>query len=164
MFESIGVQAERGIIKFSPIPEECLATNGMTMLGEIERLERQYADENSGLKRALTKSSKKSAVAKAKSSFQLSRKSGEAARAQVSITPPIPSPGPLDSGVAVNEEGKDSLGPLQADGGRFNGKSLKHSASKQLHPKASAGQLGAPDDIAGPKLGKRKSFIAIFRR
>lgn len=158
MFESIGVQAERGIIKFSPIPEECLATNGMTMLGEIERLERQQADENSGLKRALTKSSKKSGVTKAKSSFQLSRKSAEAARGRAVVTPPIPSPGlgPLDSGVAVNDEGKDSLGPLQTDGARANGKSLKHSASKQLSVPS--------DDMTGPRLGKRKSFIAIFRR
>jgi hypothetical protein len=169
MFESIGVQAERGIINFTPIAEECLATNGTTMLGEIERLERQQADENSGLKRALTKSSKRSGVAKAKSSFQLSRKSAEAARGRAVVTPPIPSPGPLDSGVAVNDEGHDSLGPLQTDGShRSNGRSLKHSASKQLNDrsraKASNGLLVPSDDMGGPKLGKRKSFIAIFRR
>jgi hypothetical protein len=165
MFESIGVQAERGIIKFMPIPEDSLATNGMTVLGDIERLERQQADENSGLKRALTKSSKRSAVAKAKSSIQLSRYSTEGARN--AANPANSSP---DSGVAVNEEGKDYLAPLQSTDNLPQNKSVKHSASKHLKErsggKGTNGLLAPPipGDMHAPRIGKRKSFIAIFRR
>ena len=45
MADILSVPPDRGIIKFSPIPEENYATNGNTMLGEIERLERQNSSE-----------------------------------------------------------------------------------------------------------------------
>ncbi|KAF2750039.1 Tautomerase/MIF [Sporormia fimetaria CBS 119925] len=163
--ESIGVQSERGIVKFLPIPEDCLAISGMTVLGDIERLERQNGEDNSALKRALTKSSKKSAIGKAKSSIQLSRSSSKAVGANT-VTPPMPSPGHLDSGVEMSEEGKDSLSPLQK-GEKFGKNAVKHSSSKYLKDKSgskiSTGHLAPPDDGA-PRIGKRKSFISIFRR
>lgn len=44
MTESLGVSADRGIVRFSPVAEENLATNGTTVLGEIENL-RKTSDE-----------------------------------------------------------------------------------------------------------------------
>ncbi|KAF2119929.1 hypothetical protein BDV96DRAFT_485755 [Lophiotrema nucula] len=177
MAESIGVPIDRGIIKFTPIPEESLATNGMTILGEIERLERQQADESgSNLKRALTKTSKRSAVSKSKSSIQLSRNNSKAAPngARTIVTPPLPSPGPFDSGVAVDEKGKhDQLTPLQAVDSLFTQKaSVKRqpSAPAALNEKIGYRPTTAlvpppiPEDAPTPKVGKRKSFIAIFKR
>ncbi|KAF2261748.1 Tautomerase/MIF [Lojkania enalia] len=163
MAESIGVPMDRGIIKFISIPEESLATNGITIRGEIERLERQQADENgSNLKRALTKSSKRSGVAKSKSSIQLSRNNSKATAPRAVITPPLPSPGPLDSGVEVNEKGThDELGPLRD----INRKpSMRPKSSKQMNEKYSMLAPPIPEDGPTPKIGKRKSFIAIFRR
>jgi hypothetical protein len=159
MSETIGVQAERGIIKFVPIQEECFATNGTTIRGEIERLERQQAEENgSNLKRALTKSSKRSAVSKAKSSFQLSRKGSGNVGGRNVITPPIPSPGPFDSGVAVDDKGEDTLGSLQpADSFLPHNKSAAKSMINLPPPPI-------PHDSHAPRIGKRKSFIAIFKR
>jgi hypothetical protein len=50
MCESIGVTPERGIIKFVAFQEENFATNGTTILGEIERLERKHeARPNQGV-------------------------------------------------------------------------------------------------------------------
>ncbi|ORY13794.1 hypothetical protein BCR34DRAFT_623590 [Clohesyomyces aquaticus] len=171
MFESIGVSAERGIMKFIPIAEDSLATNGMTLLGDIERLERQQAEENgtAGLKRALTKSSRKSAT-KSKSSIQLSRKrSGRSV-----ITPPLPSPGPFDSGVAVDEKGQDQLGPLRPiDSNTGRKMSLGRKPSQSINEKLADSRPATanipppppiPEDKATPRIGKRKSFIAIFRR
>ena len=53
MADILSVPPERGIIKFTPIPEENYAFNGTTILGEIERLEQQQAG-NSGSKRHST--------------------------------------------------------------------------------------------------------------
>ncbi|EDN97761.1 hypothetical protein SS1G_12615 [Sclerotinia sclerotiorum 1980 UF-70] len=42
------VEPERGIIKFVPLAEENFATNGKTVAGEIEELERETANDGSG--------------------------------------------------------------------------------------------------------------------
>lgn len=171
MQESIGVAPDRGIIKFIPIQEECLATSGMTVMGEVERLERQQAEENGGLKRALTKSSRRSVVTKAKSSFQLSRNNSKANPGARPVTPPIPSPGPFDSGVAVDKGTEPA--PLQPIDSKANrNASVKHKPSKVLNEKASAKANKAklpppppiPEDAPTPKVTKRKSLISIFRR
>lgn len=46
MTEALGVTTDRGVVRFVPIAEEHLATNGSTVLGEIERLSRTSDDEN----------------------------------------------------------------------------------------------------------------------
>lgn len=171
MFESIGVPSDRGVIKFVPIQEECIATNGMTILGEIERLERQQAEENGGLKRALTKSSRRSAVTKAKSSFQLSRNNSKAnPGARSVITPPLPSPGPFDSGVAVDKGPESSLQPVDSKLNRDP--SVKHKSSMHLSENPVAKKTGKsvpppppiPEEAPAPKMSKRKSLISMFRR
>jgi hypothetical protein len=171
MAESIGVPLDRGMIKFVPIQEECLATNGMTVLGDIERLEQQQAEANGGLARALTKSSRKSAVTKAKSSFQLARKSSKAdTYVRSAITPPIPSPGPFDSGVAVNG---DESAPLQSiDETHKRTSYVNHRHSKSLGGEKPAAKITMtipppppiPASKPTPKVSKRKSLISIFRR
>lgn len=50
MHESLGVQPDRGIIKFMPILEENLAINGKTIAGEIEETERGYATDDTQLR------------------------------------------------------------------------------------------------------------------
>ncbi|KAF2715708.1 hypothetical protein K504DRAFT_367914 [Pleomassaria siparia CBS 279.74] len=180
MSESIGVPLERGVLKFVAIPDDSLATNGTTILGEIDRIERQQAEENgSGLKRALTKSSRRSAVFKSKSSMQLSRNDSKAANGGVRavITPPFPSPGPFDSGVAV-DKGTDQLSPLQPIESLHAWKNSmgrapsKRPSTDKFGPKTRASDL-APrivtlsvpgEDGSKPRIGKRKSFMTIFRR
>jgi hypothetical protein len=168
MCESIGVTSDRGIVKFVAIQEESLAMNGMTILGDIERLERQQAEETgTGMKRAMTKGSRKSGVFKAKSSIQLSRNSSKAnPGARAVVTPPLPGNGPLDSGVAVNEKGLDQADrpvdtkvshkksePLLS---KFNKKSNSHTHNMAPPP--------IPKDAPTPQIGKRKSFMSVFRR
>jgi hypothetical protein len=160
MAESIGVSPERGILKFVPIPEESLAMNGMTVLGDIERLERQLGEETgSNIKRAMTKSSRKSAVSKAKSSMQLSRGPSKAnAPARTGREPEVSHDGPLDSGVAVNEKGinetvtRKKSEPLLSKFGR------KSSNARPLPPPIPA------DRQTTPAIKKHKSFMNVFRR
>ncbi len=46
MTEALGVSAHRGVVKFVAIGEENLATNGQTVLGEIEAHDRHSPEEN----------------------------------------------------------------------------------------------------------------------
>jgi hypothetical protein len=165
MTESIGVSPDRGIIKFVPIAEESLAMNGMTILGEIERLERQQAEETgSNIKRAMTKSSRKSAVAKAKSSMQLSRGLSKAdAGARTVISPGVSHDGPLDSGVDVNEKGMS-----ERPGSKLANKKSEPLLSKFGKRSNSNAHLAPPpipaDRPVTPGISKRKSFMNVFRR
>ncbi|KAF1837385.1 Tautomerase/MIF [Decorospora gaudefroyi] len=166
MTESIGVSPDRGIVKFIPIAEESLAMNSMTILGEIERLERQQAEETgSNLKRAMTKNSRKSSVFKAKSSMQLSRglsKADTGARAVVSSE--ISRDGPLDSGVAVNEKGMSEK-PVEGNMPTKKSDPLLSKFGKSANSNAHPAPPPIPaDKPITPGISKRKSFMKVFRR
>jgi len=60
MEEALGVVPNRGIIRFLAIPEENLATDGRTIAGEIEELEKETADTNTSLQRSLSRGAPKS--------------------------------------------------------------------------------------------------------
>ncbi|KAF2197715.1 Tautomerase/MIF [Delitschia confertaspora ATCC 74209] len=167
--ETLGVHPERGIIKFMAIPEDNFATNGNTILGEIERLEREQVDESgNALKRALTKSSRRSAV-KSKSSIQLSRGNSKADNS-LSASPPLPSPSPFDSGVSMDEKYRQlqsSSKPAIKKDTSIHKKSSKVWSSEPKPPKISLNNLSPPpipEDSPAPKIGKRKSFVSIFKR
>jgi len=173
MAESIGVSSDRGIVKFIPIPEESLAMNGMTILGEIERMERQTGEDSSNIRRAVTKSSRKSVVAKAKSSMQLSRglsKADPGARAVVASEPV--HDGPLDSGVAVNEQGIDQKPGNIKLANKKSEPLLSIMAKKTTSRPGSRSvpaELPPPPPIPAsnpttPAVNKRKSFMSVFRR
>lgn len=163
MCESIGVPTDRGIIKFVAIQEENLAMNGMTILGEIEQMERQQAEATGGIKRAITKSSRKSGVFKTKSSIQLSRNPSKAnPGARAVVTPPLPGDGPLDSGVAVNEKGLEP-----SHNSKVNHKKsapLFSKSEKNSNPHAHLTPPPIPKDKPTPQISKRKSFMSVFRR
>jgi hypothetical protein len=57
MEDALGVAPERGLIKFVPIAEENMATNGKTVAGEIDDLEKETTDDNANLKRSLSRGS-----------------------------------------------------------------------------------------------------------
>ena len=59
MEDALGVVPDRGLIKFMPIAEENLATNGKTVAGEIEDLERATSEDNSSIRRTLSRSKKR---------------------------------------------------------------------------------------------------------
>lgn len=46
MLESLDIAPRRGIIRFEPVAEENLATNGMTALQEIEEIERNSSEDS----------------------------------------------------------------------------------------------------------------------
>lgn len=164
MCESIGVPADRGVLRFASIQEENLATNGSTILGEIERLERQYAEENGGsVKRALTKSSRKSGVAKAKSSNLLSSKMSFRANTggRAAVTSPLPSPGQSDFGVAMNEKTGAVSSPLQPVDSKITHKKSEPNFSR---PDNFPAPPPIPESTPSSSRMKRKSLLNVFRR
>lgn len=163
MSDTLGVTPDRGIIRFQTIPEENMAISGRTILGEIERLEKQQAEENGGgLRCAVTKSSWKSVAMRSKSSLQLS------------ITSPIPSPSPFDSGSAGGEKigvaETNHLSELSPVDSKMSRTPSPHKSKQRNSTKTGTTALPSlppppiPEDTPTPKIGKRKSFIAIFRR
>lgn len=166
MADSIGVSADRGIIKFIPIPEDSLAMNGMTILGDIERLERQQAQENgTNVKRVATKNSRKFSVGKSKSHMQLSRGPSKPDQApKPAAIAELPQAGPLDSAVAVNESG-------------ITDRPVSKMSNKKSEPKLSMFSKSAnascthltPPPIPADKpmpasANRRHSFMKVFRR
>ncbi|USP80263.1 hypothetical protein yc1106_07537 [Curvularia clavata] len=173
MAESIGVPSDRGIIKFVPIAEESLAINGMTILGEIERLERQQAEENgvsNVTKRVSTKNSRKFSMGKSKSNMQLSRGSSKADQApKPAPIAEIPPAGPLDSAVAVNETGIAEVGIAERPVSKMSNKKSEPKLSLfSKSANASSTHLTPPpipaDAPAVPSINKRQSFMKVFRR
>jgi len=55
MEESLGPSPERGLVQFSSIAEENLATNGKTVSGQIDDLEKETTDDNVNLRRSLSR-------------------------------------------------------------------------------------------------------------
>jgi hypothetical protein len=55
MEDAMGVVPERGLIRFLPIAEENLATNGKTIAGEIEDLEKESLEDASSIRRTLSR-------------------------------------------------------------------------------------------------------------
>ena len=165
MTESIGVPTDRGIVKFVAIQEDNFAMNGMTILGEIENLERTQAEET-GMKRAMTKSSRRSGVSKAKSSITLSRKTSKANTKGRTVTPPLPGSNPLDSGVAVNENGLKESVPIQSVDSKINRKHSEPLLNKfSRKPSTNIVPPPIPESKTTKHLmPKRKSLLNIFRR
>lgn len=70
MADILGVPAERGVVKFQPSPEENFAYNGTTLLGEIERREKQHEKEH-GVRRSVEYANKKRVPSPKKSTPKL---------------------------------------------------------------------------------------------
>lgn len=168
----LSVPPHRGVIKFQSIEEENLAIDGKTILGEIERLEKQQAKESGGgLKRALTKGSRRSLRSQSKSSPQLliedfdNPRQSPSAHAKRTPTNPKRYPTIIGKVLTDNENSEnDQLGPLLAAESLPWSSSINHARNW-----ASGGtQTSQPSPISekesAPKIGKRKSFMAVFKR
>ncbi|KAF2092430.1 hypothetical protein NA57DRAFT_82286 [Rhizodiscina lignyota] len=101
MSECLSVTADRGIVRFVSIAEENLATNGLTILGEIQKLEKQDNEDFSRIhqmRRAISRS--RGSLTRRKKSQELNRKastktlavSNPSAQMDAPSTPVPPAP------------------------------------------------------------------------
>ncbi|OJJ34794.1 hypothetical protein ASPWEDRAFT_477100 [Aspergillus wentii DTO 134E9] len=54
--EHIHIAPNRGVVLYIPVPEENFATNGVTLMGEIARLERRSQNEEPGILKTISRS------------------------------------------------------------------------------------------------------------
>jgi hypothetical protein len=171
MAESIGVAPERGVMKFVPIPEDSLAIGGMTILGEIETMERNTAEESGGrVGRAMSMASggrrKSSAVSKAKSSIALSRRTSKANNGTSTVIA-VSGDVPLDNVVDVDENGVVAPAPDQQTENKPERKKSEAFLSKfKRGSNAQFTPPPIPNDVPAsvPHMAKRKSFLNPFRK
>lgn len=72
--DTLHVPSSRGVIRFQDVPEQKLGTNGSTVAGEIERLEKAQAEDTNGVGRSMTsKSSRKSLIESKRKSILVGR-------------------------------------------------------------------------------------------
>lgn len=120
MADILSVPPERGIVKFQPIPEENFAINGTTMLGEIERQEKQQSGENGSAVRRVISNGRKSIPSFKKSMQKIDTEPRilEDEPAQSKPEPKLeqskrPASKEKDKSDAASQEGKKPRSPIQ---------------------------------------------------
>jgi hypothetical protein len=89
MEESLGVAPNRGVVKFLAMSEDNLATDGKTITGEIEELEKENAENSSSLQRSLSKGTAKSKRRHSMRSLRTSKNTLPTHNEHSSPTPPM---------------------------------------------------------------------------
>jgi hypothetical protein len=89
MEDTLGVIPERGIIKFVPIAEENLATNGKTVAADIEDLERESSEDSSSIRRTLSRNKKRQSTR----SLRSMRRNSPLPTHKEQMTPPVTAQG-----------------------------------------------------------------------
>ncbi|EME85686.1 uncharacterized protein MYCFIDRAFT_213956 [Pseudocercospora fijiensis CIRAD86] len=171
MADILSVPPERGIVKFQAIPEECFATNGTTVAGEIERQEKQQSGANdSTIRRAITSTGRKS-IPSFKKSFEARNGeskgihstdskavSGKAHDNAVEhgreITPPAPSSRvelfELPAGDAGTK--RPATAHAQSSSNGSNGLRMNGVSSKNLSPKNPGTPKSRPRTLSGSSI------------
>lgn len=113
MDEALGVPPNRGLIKFVPVAEENLATGGKTVAGEIEELAKEAAEENSSLRRSLSRSALKTTKKKSITSLRNPKAAGGQLQTHhEDVLTPV-SERATSSLVTATSPGKESLNPAE---------------------------------------------------
>lgn len=140
MRESLGVPPDRGIVRFIGVAEEYLATNGVTILGEIENLSKNSSDDSA------VDSQSRHGASKGRASRRTQLKS--------KVTP-LREHGASDEGV---ESADDTLSPLPSS--RTSRKPSVPQGTISIEP-ANHSDDNNRENLP-KRLGKRKSFLALF--
>ncbi|KAL9038454.1 MAG: hypothetical protein Q9214_005273 [Letrouitia sp. 1 TL-2023] len=92
MADSLGVTPDRGVVRFVPVAEEDLATNGTTVLGEIETLRQDSGEENRETTRSNTIRRGRSRKASRPERLNIQERSRPGTSSDHVPTPPLLSP------------------------------------------------------------------------
>ncbi|KAF1355040.1 hypothetical protein BDV97DRAFT_288608 [Delphinella strobiligena] len=177
----LSVPPERGALRFTPIPEENLATNGNTVHGEIERTEKQQAEDKSQIatKRGFTRGARRSLasskppISKLETSTIPEDDSNNASRASsLLLALPAPAP-PGNDQLSAEEKKRRSMNAVSNEKKPLTGvlKNGRTSPQRIDNKRTSRGYAPLPKPPPVPegtpqvqKVSKRKSFLAVFRK
>lgn len=180
MADVLSVSPERGVLRFTSIPEENLASNGATVFGEIERIEKQQAEDHghNNIKRSFTRGSRRSVpgVNKRHTTQSEAFNMPDINASSASLISPNPVLSPASQGsyelsaeekrrsmnALLNKSDKPLAGVLKDRGTPYRPgdankrRSLGYTTTPKPPP--------VPVDTPTTKVSKRKSFLAVFRR
>ncbi|GLA03916.1 ADP-ribose 1''-phosphate phosphatase [Aspergillus niger] len=138
--EILHVAPNRGVILYIPIPEENFATNGVTMMGEIARLERSSPDHGSGLFKTVSRTM----------SRRLKSTSSQSAPISVATTSswacggtqaPSPEKDSQASDATDGDVRSKSIGPPVALDRKKNSSIRFNTHSRHMEPSSTTGNL-----------------------
>lgn len=89
MEDSLGVAPNRGVINFVPIAEENLSTNGKTVAGEIDDLEKETAEETSITRGLSVRVGSKSSRRQSMKELKKKRSAAQLPTHDEQLTPPL---------------------------------------------------------------------------
>lgn len=181
MADVLSVPPERGVLRFIPIPEENLASNGTTVFGEIERIEKLQAEDSgqNPIKRTFTRGSRKSVTSPKRQTLKPELFNGGLDHSISNISliasplPALSSPKQPVYELAADEKRKSTNGVLKDSKKPLNGvlKDGVSSPNKRDNKRKSQGYTATPkpppvpkEQPPGHKVSKRKSFLAVFRK
>ncbi|RAH60260.1 hypothetical protein BO85DRAFT_457130 [Aspergillus piperis CBS 112811] len=124
--EILHVAPNRGVILYIPIPEENFATNGVTMMGEIARLERSSPDHGSGLFKTVSRTM----------SRRLKSTSSQSAPISVATTSSWAC-----GGTQAPSQGKESLASDATDSDVKSKSERERAHSVRMEPRSNTGGL-----------------------
>lgn len=177
----LSVPPERGVLRFTPSPEENLATNGNTVHGEIERIERQQAKDKSQVatKRSFTRGARRSLasskplISRLETSTIPEDNSNDASRASpLLLALPAPAP-PGNDELSAEEKRRRSINAVSNEkkppnGVLKNGRTSPQRIDSKRMSRGYAALPKHPPVLEGTpqvqKVSKRKSFLAVFRK
>ena len=170
----LNVPASRGILRFEAVPEENLATNGMTVLAEIDSLSKGSPPQHEGLGRKRTRKHKDSGP----KDVPLRPRSPKSPIAEQPLPSETPKPGQQKQQPPSPTDGgpKDVLTQLAHKGSMLRGRSKSAAAVRERGPEVRPAELPpvpaspaprSPIDVQAEKvqkMGKRRSFMQMFGR
>lgn len=151
MADILSVPADRGIIRFETIEECNIATNGSTMAGEFDRLEKQSQDgTQTAMKRAITSASRKSVPVPRKTINGMDLNDSMNGNGMTPLAQKRKSMGATTQSSTVFELFADPERPSTAHGHAYDGLRMNGVSKEDLVGRASRLPNGRPKSMVAP--------------
>ncbi|KAL1863606.1 hypothetical protein Plec18170_000444 [Paecilomyces lecythidis] len=134
------IPPNRGVIRFTPVPEDSFATNGATIMGEIEHLEQSARDENPGILKSISRSVSKKLKSSSTNSNPLSLSLATTAASSIPLIAEAP-----ESSISTGTTTKGGPENTGSEGGN-KPRTVKKSGSVQRFVARRLSELGSIGD------------------
>ncbi|GAD91647.1 endonuclease/exonuclease/phosphatase family protein [Paecilomyces variotii No. 5] len=134
------IPPNRGVIRFTPVPEENFATNGATIMGEIDHLEQTARDESPGILKSISRSMSRKLKSSSTNSNPLSLSLTNTAGSSIPLITEVPEPS-----ISAGTTTETVQGNTGSEGGNKE-RTVKKSGSVQRFVARRLSELGSIGD------------------
>lgn len=138
LHELLRIPPNRGVIRFNSVSEENFATNGVTVMGEIEQLEQNAREENPGILKTISRSMSRKLKSSSSNSMSLSLTTTTTSSFPLIAEAHEP---PMSTGIATGR----SSGVTDAEGGNKS-RTVKKTRSVRNFVARRLSELGSMGD------------------